>query len=199
MKTRAILMDMDGVMTDFIFGFTSKMGDLRTWTGDEFPFESLEAPEFHQQTVNHVWEYIEHSSDFWAKLPPTVAAIRAQKEIVNLCENFEVYFVTSRKNGQHIHRQTISWLWDFGIHNPLVILSHQKARVAKAVNAIAGIDDHPNIVRSYEEVRPTGMWMLMDQRWNRNKLVTERTRSLTTFCMKAAQAMAKFEPNDHNA
>lgn len=140
-KTRCVQFDVDGVLADFTYDFTTLMSvhgspiqprstkQQQVWDFVDYPKEAL----------RKAWSEIANSKTFWLELDPFVGPLDVAR-IVELNSAVPTYFVTARP-GDNAKRQTEDWLIKLGVHNPCVIMSSKKGDVAKAVGASHAIDD----------------------------------------------------------
>jgi len=137
------MFDMDGVLADFVAGFTKvahdKFGYVQYGTKDHrsWDFNHMEG-----KHVVEVWQHIHKSRTFWQDLP-TMISMNETGQLVDLCARNEVYFCTSRP-GVRTREQTMEWLMRAGIDNPAVIVLPTlatKGMIAKAIGAEYSIED----------------------------------------------------------
>lgn len=138
-EREAVIFDIDGVLADFLTGFTSLANEMFgcpvTSTHEQPSWNGF--PGITKEQSSAVWARIIHDSGFWYQLEPLVGEVTF-KAID--CLRRPVYFVTAR-DGTNAKIQTEDWLEDMGIWKPTVIISKYKGEVAKAVRAKACIDD----------------------------------------------------------
>lgn len=136
---KPIIFDIDGVLADFIYGFTS-LASTMFGTAPYSTDEQVRWSDFAgltKEATNEVWGVIKEDPQFWYSLRPLVPA-RTFETINTLpCD---VYFVTNR-SGVCALRQTQQWLEDNGVYRPMVVLSKYKGEIAKAIGAKATIED----------------------------------------------------------
>lgn len=137
----AVLFDIDGVLADFLTGFTTLghqlMGTPITDTHAQPSWNGF--PGITSDEAKKIWAHIITDVSFWYTLNPLVSA-ETFKAIRYLTCELPVYFVTARV-GVEAKAQTEDWLESAGIDSPTVIISKYKGEVAKAVRAKACIDD----------------------------------------------------------
>ena len=139
------MIDMDGVLADFIKGFT-----MLGWT--MFGTEAYDV--FSQQQwdgfrgldkkqVGEVWQALHKNPKFWESLPLCTDQTTMDK-INYMIEHgeYDVYFVTNRTS-KGAKRQTENWLIQHGIESPTVITSGKKGEVAKALGIHYSLEDKP--------------------------------------------------------
>tara|TARA_Y100000310_G_C20353708_1_gene655604 strand:- start:14 stop:619 length:606 start_codon:yes stop_codon:yes gene_type:complete len=144
MKT--IMFDMDGVLADFILGFTACAASLfpnlnlqpfNTRDNPTWGFGRLLSPE--QQDV--VWADIRGKSYFWQSLRPLVTPADFAR-IATLATRNNVYFVTARPDGMTgAGWQTREWLNEHGVTGGNVIGTSRKGEAARLLRADFSIED----------------------------------------------------------
>ena len=140
---KPIMFDMDGVLADFICGFTSLAHDLFGY--NSYSTESQQKWDFdHMQErhVREVWDEIKASSTFWTDLPSLMSG-NEQLRLEQLCARYDVYFCTSRP-GIRTREQTQGFLEARGVYNPAVIVLPTlatKGEMAHALGAEYSIED----------------------------------------------------------
>src|SRR2546425_1059663 len=109
MANNVILFDIDGVLADFILGYTKlgvKMGFLnRSWS--TLSQRTWDMPEIPKAQQDAMWEKIKQDSWFWTELEPLVDK-DVFADIQDLRSTASVYFVTSRP-GALAKQQTEMW------------------------------------------------------------------------------------------
>lgn len=102
-----------------------------------------------------VWDQISTSTQFWMKLRPLVDAPPTLLTLFNLYQHgHNVYFLTHRSEGIHVHVQTVGWLMAYGYPVPQVLLSKEKGKLAQALNLDMFIDDKPENCWEVKAARP---------------------------------------------
>ncbi len=168
MANNIILFDIDGVLADFILGYTKlgmKMGFLNhAWsTLSQREWDMPEIPKMQQSAI---WEKIKQDSWFWTELEP-LQDKNTFEEINDLeCLGSAVYFVTSRP-GVNVKNQTELWLKERGILRPTVLISSLKGQIASGLKATHLIDDKAGncVYVAYES--PRTQVYLLDREYNR--------------------------------
>jgi hypothetical protein len=145
MNNEVIAFDLDGVLSNFIRGFT-RIGNRLfgtpvcdvpaqvVWMFEDFPTLKLD-----KTKCDEIWKEIKGNRGFWANLDPcNVSAMYTLDRIVNKV------FITNRP-GLLAKEQTESFLERWGVIEPKVILAVDKGPVAKDEHILAAVDDyHPN-------------------------------------------------------
>lgn len=137
-----VMFDIDGVLADFIFGYTSeavRMGylDKPLTFNDQVGWD-----EFGNMTPNQVhkvWDKVLRDGNFWLSLNPLVNE-KVFQDINKLNSNYNVVFVTKR-DGLMVQSQTKLWLIKHGVSNPSIILTKRKGEIARALDMQFSIED----------------------------------------------------------
>lgn len=138
-KAKVVMFDVDGVLADFIAGFTKLghelMPNLIT------PRTTLETKVWRAEPGDEkVWAAAVKSRSFWYDMPALVSDDEC-KSIAAIADEFDTYFVTARI-GLEAKRQTERWLDDLiGVSKPTVVISPRKGEVAAALFATHAVDD----------------------------------------------------------
>jgi len=144
-KVGVISFDLDGVLANFIRGFTriahrlfgSPVGDGQshaTWMFEDFP--ELQLTKEQCDWLNGpVWNEIRQSPDFWYNLDPFNPSVMHR---INGIQN--KVFITDRLGIEPL-RQSIAFLERWGVTNPRVIIASQKGPVFEEENVVAHVDD----------------------------------------------------------
>ncbi len=166
---RVIGMDIDGVIADFVRGFTAKGREKfgqtipvvhteRHMSWDEFP--GLGEHEQHM-----IWEHIRGSSNFWRFLSPCVP-VYVFGSLSQISQEFPLYFITKRSLGVNVKQQTEGWLKDHGIANPTVLITGAKGEAAKALGLTHYIDDKAGNAVFTKYNSPETDVYLIDRKYN---------------------------------
>jgi 5'(3')-deoxyribonucleotidase len=142
MSQPVVMCDIDGVLADFIYGFTAvanaMYGTPCTRTVEQTSWNTFHGLSSTQTQA--VWECVKRSAHFWANLYSLVDA-PAREALQTLTEEATVYFVTSRP-GVKVVAQTQAWLSEaLGLSTPNIIVSKRKGEVARAIDAQYCLDD----------------------------------------------------------
>lgn len=171
MKT--IMFDIDGVLADFVLGFTQlavKAGFMKkaysTFEQDDWSFR--------QHLTNEeeiaVWGHVGKIPNWWAELRPLPTSNNFV-QIDDLARTNRVYFVTARIEGiPDPIIQSYDWLKLQGIQKPNVIVSSKKDKVADVLNANYCIDD--NWLNACSIRKPCKSYIL-DRQYNRNNRISQ--------------------------
>lgn len=139
---KVVLFDIDGVLADFVKGFTQYARRFFpetpiTPTAEQPKWDGY--PGLTPEETEIVWEHVNKDPLFWYSLPP----LATEDEFLSLnllTLQAQVYFTTAR-HGDGVIRQTREWLYDQGVYSPSVILVKHKGEIARALDANFLIDD----------------------------------------------------------
>lgn len=177
-----VVLDIDGVLADFILGFTTlanrMFGTPVFTTLEQKTWDSYEGLTDVQCT--QALEAAKLSPTFWQDLPP-IASPEELARLASAARAQDLYFVTNRF-GIGAKTQTEAWLRRHGVSSPTVIVSEAKGEIAKAVRADVLLDDKAgNAVFTQYYSRATAVY-LIDRPYNRfdpavlgSKIVRVRT------------------------
>lgn len=129
---RVVQFDMDGVLADFDLGYREIYNEL-------YGVMKQRPTRWNESNDYGVWEEIKKSTGFWATLD-LLCTEDEIKRVAALSSRVDVYFVTNRV-GIDPKVQSEVWLRTHKIYNPTVIVSGQKAEMARAIGATHAIDD----------------------------------------------------------
>ena len=148
--------DLDGVIADFDLAYTTvcnqlfgkpEIGTLPSdWDWTNYGL----TPEQHSQA----WEEIKKSFCFWMFLK----YLPGCKRVRELVSKHDVYFITARveTEGYSAIKQAQNWmLHNFLVTMPMVIVTHDKGPVAKALQLDYFIDDRPKNCIEVKTAVPT--------------------------------------------
>ena len=168
MSPGPLMVDVDGVLAEFVYGFRSlanKMWQVPVYltpNQQTWAFDDLTAAQ-----ESAVWEAIRSSETFWQDLG-ALCPVKAWRRIAALCSSRDVYFVTSRI-GPTAKRQTQLWLTRHGIKDPTVIVvgPKRKGLAAKLLQPSASIEDNAENATAISTDNPATVSYLLDRPYNR--------------------------------
>jgi 5'(3')-deoxyribonucleotidase len=165
MKNKTILLDVDGVVADFLGhvhfylrrNFTSDLVDPDQYTEWDFIATHL------TDQQRRFTEYLLSSEDFWQKIPVMPSA-RYAVDCFNAAE-MDVHFVTSP------YKTCFGWAdvrrdWlkrNLGVQNDHIHVSGSK----HIYNGAVFVDDKPQNIHAWAEANPGGKAFLFEHSYNR--------------------------------
>lgn len=186
-----IMVDIDGVLADFVGGFTTlgnamfglsvkRNGEQEDWSWSGSGWCTSEQE-------NEIWECLKASSTFWRSLKTLSNVSAADLQLVAATHTTQpLIFVTSRP-GRTAWRQTVDWLEERGIMEPLVVRTAKTLRkpaVCRGLGLMAAIEDSP---MQLEELYKAGI-ETVKIRWPYNRLA----RAWATVA-SLEEALARFD------
>ena len=173
-KRKVFVLDLDGVLADFIQGFTK-------FAAQVFPKENIPVYSTYQQKVwngfagldekmeGEVWKAVLLSPTFWADLEPLNTADEWEA-LESLSLKSDVYFATNRV-GIDPRYQSIAFLEKHGIFRPQVVVTKRKGEFCKCVGATYALDDKADnasaIAWTSEQHNGITRPYLIDRQYNR--------------------------------
>jgi hypothetical protein len=142
-----VMFDVDGVLADFTYGFTSVASRLFGTPIQSNSGITSYGFAMTQEQYEKTWNHIEKNVyGFWESLHPLILP-RTFRSIDIL--NAEVVFLTARSQGHpNIQRQTQDWLYRHGINRPAVITTqnsstaaYRKGMIARDIGITHSIED----------------------------------------------------------
>ena len=182
MKT--IMFDVDGVLVDFIHGFTSLANErygTPVYTSNTYNGHWSFATLLDKTKLDALWSLIKTDPTWWETLPPLQSSTIFSR-IWRLQGKTTVVFC-SHRFGNHAQRQTQRWLERVGLAMPTVVLSKRKGDVARALDVDFAIDDKPENVACIHwiaDMKPCRA-VLLDQPYNRNAQLPEKVARAFTM------------------
>ena len=164
-KNKVIALDVDGVICDFLLGFTTaanQMDNSLPIIRDGHESEWDLTPWYcDKATLSKIWAYIRKNKPFfWTKLEPLISSDILTRLIYN---HATVYFITARVEVGHVpaQRQTVAWLQRmFNLESddfmPQVICSNRKMEVCDALNVDYYLDDKPDNLLGFNRIGTKG-------------------------------------------
>ena len=142
---KTIFFDVDGVLADFVTGFTSLANQLfGTPIIGVIEMERFDhwRDFLDQKQCDIVWEKVFNSYDFWVNLNHLLSK-KEVEALSYLAHENNIYFVTDRRSDvMNPAVATSYWLQKkFNINHAQVIATKNKADIAKALRPSFAIDD----------------------------------------------------------
>lgn len=137
-----VMFDVDGVLADFVAGFTELAGCQPPWGTRTNDAAWSMKDRIDPAVVEATWEKLKDDPYWWASLPALISA-DVFGEIDALHRKHEIIFVTARVSYHNAQAQTVEWLGGHRICTPSVIVSAKKGEIAAAWGADYHIDDKP--------------------------------------------------------
>lgn len=164
-----VMFDVDGVLADFVLGFTRLAHELSNGMTPVFSHTDscqwdFDPAIFSRDLVGAVWTRIRSDSSFWSSLPLLASELDLQR-IARLLRDVDGYFVTNR-SGVDPRGQTMLWLRYYGIPAPTVLISDRKAEIAAGLRADYSIEDKPGSAVMISYWSPTTKSFLVDRPYN---------------------------------
>lgn len=165
---KVIALDVDGVLADFVWGFTAlgkaAFGGKVVKTPDHCGWDDFPGLDKHQ--VGMIWDHINKSSGFWRSLNPCVKD-EVFWDLDRISNHYPLYFITKRTLGQRVKQQTEGWLMDQGVSHPTVIISGAKGYAVEALGVTHYIDDKAGNAVFAKYHNPQCNVYLLDRPYNR--------------------------------
>lgn len=168
-----VVLDIDGVFADFDLAIT-KLGcdKIRSTIVPESDVDQVAYSKYSNMTPTEsgrAWALIHEDPNFWLHVPPNPAIDPETIEYLNELALFhDFYFVTARPEVTAVKRNTETWLKDYGVRNPTVIMSRWKGEIAQAIDAEFMIDDkHSNASFAIWHTRKRCQGYVLDRPYNR--------------------------------
>lgn len=174
MKKQQILLDMDGVLVDFLSGALKALNRNfnKTYTIEEYAdkFGQWGTYDFYGISKAEFWQSIEETPDFWYNLKP----MPWYKELYSfLSEMGDITIITSPSLDPSCAMQKLQWLDNYmNIKSDAVFMGSRKYLMAG--NGIL-IDDYSENVNKFRLAG--GEAILIPSNWNTNGLTFERIKN----------------------
>ena len=178
---KSVGIDIDGVLADFTTRFVEI---LREHLGIELPenyqpsdwdWTSANLP---PRTMDKAWHIIDNMQDFWLDLKPLMPNVLDLEWFFkeHAGKDFDVYFITARKDGagHTVKTQSETWLsyWMNKPDAPITVLpvnsGMDKVDVLHALSVDYCIDDHTPTIVNAKSAYKKGKAYLLDQPWNQD-------------------------------
>ena len=191
MKPKTILWDVDGVLADFIYGFTSTAGKLSDPPFAAWGTKVHESGDFGKiipdnELQQRAWYELTHTNHWWSRLP-TLLSTQEQMEFHKFTKDmsYRSVFCTARPDSTpEIQFQTQLFLENLGVYMPNVVVSKRKGDVARAIEADYAIDDKPEncaCIHWISDVKPTKSYILDYPLINRQKILPPKVRRVSSI------------------
>jgi hypothetical protein len=136
-----LLVDVDGVCANFVEAYAALATRV---CGVDVPTIAAEwdwdVPYIGKEGRKRVWEAIEAEPAWWLGLKPLPGAEKGLCALHRLARQHDIYFVTYR-HANESKRMTELWLGWWGFPEATVVVTQEKAVVAKALRIEKGIED----------------------------------------------------------
>ena len=149
---KVIIVDIDGVITDYPNGFTNiYWGNVNSLKSKDIQKE-LGITSIEYREIKEEWR----KNGGYGELPPNNAGIEIVRKLKR--KGFQIVFVTNRPVHKYkrIYADTIQWLDNYGIeYDALIFKDDEKIDALKQIdknNIIAVIEDNPDRVVEYQQL-----------------------------------------------
>lgn len=149
--------DVDGVLADFVKGFTTLCNKM--YGTPVLEYNQVKHWNFEgwygltKEQLQSVWRYIRHDTYFWNGLGMLISFDDADY-VGHLSTKANVVFITSRP-GNTAYRQTCRWInTHFNIEFPQVIVTSKKGLVCAGLGVKYFIDDKVTNCINIKEISP---------------------------------------------
>lgn len=141
-----VMFDIDGVLADFIYGWTSLLNACITphpvFSQVDRAYQRWD--DYRARLTNEqykaAWGRLRSDPTFWYTLPSLLSPEEVE-QLRRIERSHWLYFVTNR-SGVDVRQQTLYWLSDrAGIVNPVVLVTADKGEAALALQAHYSIED----------------------------------------------------------
>lgn len=191
-----VICDVDGVLADFTWGFTSILEKRPRGCGTQLTWEfQATGPE-----ISRAWAEVDGSKTFWQELRPLMSESDVD-DFRYLTRNVHPVYMTSRKDaGNDTQGQTERWLRMMGMPQGVVILESDKATAVKQgvegtngefVEVVGFLDDSPTTVNKMCDVLRAGKVHIRDWSYNRDAVTHRAVRvsSLGEFAQRVGASL----------
>lgn len=174
-----ILVDMDGVLADFVGGVRDLFGFNEPW-----PIGAYDVPTAFGITPQEMWEAIDNEFDFWLNLEP----LPWLDELLRMLEGCDWWISTSPSLDPLCAAQKIEWVYRFiGPNFRRYMIGPDKFLMANDETVL--IDDSDS---NYDKFTDAGGFaVLFPQPWNMNHHLTDRRILHTRETLEFFDAVAK--------
>lgn len=167
-KPLKVMFDMDGVLADFIGGFTRRghemFGTPITHTHEQPTWDGF--PGVTREQISAIWNDANGDNYFWSSLESLLTEDEATR-LRCLSRHVEMYFCTSR-TGMSPKRQTENWLTHrLYLSCPTVVVTSKKGDFANIIGADFSIDDKAGNAVCVAYLSPYTQSYVLDRQYNR--------------------------------
>lgn len=184
----SILCDIDGVLADFYAAFSALLSaefGVPVYTTQTAPSWDLG---YTDDQIKRGFEIISKTPNFWLTVPP-LATPHQLRRLADAHHEVPVIFVTARtaSAGRSVYHQTVRWLEDCGIKEPLVVTvkrAQDKLPLLERFNPYILIEDSPMV--ALEAARLGTTTALMDWKYTEHVVHSNITRCNLTEALTIA-------------
>jgi len=178
-----ILLDIDGVLADFVGAFTTQARNMNFLKEAISTEEQLNWDGFGltQKQMNSVWDVILGTPYWWLLNLDHLISMEAFSKINELQWDHQVVFVSARE-GVHPQLDTVTWLTDRGVDTPSVIITKRKGEIARALDADYSLEDKPEnaaVIHWMADVKPCKSYII-DRPYNRVDYLPKKIKRVKT-------------------
>lgn len=156
-----VVFDIDGVLADFAYGFSSRAVSRGWMTRPNFNEEIqawswVDTGALTKEQVSKLWKEIDQSPEFWRSLRPLFPEHCVQ-QLWALKEEFDIefFYVTGRSEGRDndTRQQTLDWLRVYGLPDYInLYMNNDKSQVLNVLSSnheiLSAIEDNPKNISS---------------------------------------------------
>lgn len=162
-----VSLDIDGCLANYVRSYT-RIGHKLFGTpvcDTQSLWDHWDSPELQlsKSQCDIIRGEILASPYFWAYLDPLNQSVMYRIERYN-----NRIFITKRE-GLHVHQQTVKFLERWWISHPVVYVAKDKAAIAKARNVVAHLDDCPRNCLAMKSALPDAYIALLSQLYNQSR------------------------------
>lgn len=168
-----ILLDMDGVLSDFLSLALEKLNEeykVRITVDTYANYGKFDMAHYYGCSEKRFWEILERNDDFWCNLKPFPWA----KELYEwLCTKGDVTICTSPSHHLKCAGQKMEWIKQhIGVENSHMMVGSRKHLMARPTNVL--IDDLASNTMKFREAG--GQAILVPSNWNTHDLTFDKVR-----------------------
>lgn len=178
---KSVGIDIDGVLADFTTAFVKVLREKlhidipAEYVPQDWGWISANLP---PKAMDRAWRIIDTQEDFWLGLSPMMPNVLDLEWFFkeHAGKDFDVYFITARKDGagHSVKSQSEVWLrhWMNKPDAPITVLpvnsGMDKVDVLHALSVDYCIDDHTPTIVNAKSAYKKGKAFLLDQPWNQD-------------------------------